>query len=122
MVHENPTQRPSASTLLHHPFICPDATKSKAQLRKELNREKFKNEMLQRKVKAYEETISKLDSPILNQQQSQTHQSQIRLLQTQTSLNSGTEFCKIKNFNIGTLNSSTSSASKFVRSYSSTLI
>jgi hypothetical protein len=63
MVHENPVQRPSASTLLHHPCLCPDANKSKAQLRKELNREKFKNELLQRQVKCYQEQISKLDSP-----------------------------------------------------------
>jgi hypothetical protein len=66
MVNENPVQRPSAGTLLHHPCICPDANKSKAQLRKELNREKFKNEMLQRQVKRYEEQISKLDSPLTN--------------------------------------------------------
>jgi len=64
MVDEDPTQRPSASTLVHHPCICPDSTKSKAQLRKELNQEKFKNEMLQRKVKKYEEQIHKLDSPL----------------------------------------------------------
>ena len=64
MIHEEPSQRPSASTLVHHPCICPDSTKSKAQLRKELNQEKFKNEMLQRKVKKYEEQIHKLDSPL----------------------------------------------------------
>jgi uncharacterized protein YktB (UPF0637 family) len=63
MIHENPVQRPSANTLIHHPCICPDATKSKAQLRKELNQEKFKNEMLQRKVKKYEEQINQIDSP-----------------------------------------------------------
>lgn len=64
MVAEDPSLRPSASTLVHHPCICPDSTKSKAQLRKELNQEKFKNEMLQRKVKRYEEQIHKLDSPL----------------------------------------------------------
>ena len=66
MVHEDPSQRPSAPTLVHHPCICPDSTKSKAQLRKELNQEKFKNEMLQRKVKKYEEHINKLDSPLVS--------------------------------------------------------
>jgi wee1-like protein kinase len=55
MIHENPTQRPSANTLVHHPCICPDATKSKAQLRQELNQEKFKNEMIQRKLKKNEQ-------------------------------------------------------------------
>lgn len=63
MVHQDPTQRPSASTLVHHPYICPDSKKTKSQLRKELNHEKFKNEILQRKVKKYEEQINKLDSP-----------------------------------------------------------
>lgn len=67
MVHEDPSQRPSASTLVHHPCICPDSTKTRAQLRKELNQEKFKNEMLQRKVKKYEEHIHKLDSPLATQ-------------------------------------------------------
>lgn len=64
MVHQDPAQRPSASTIVHHPSICPDSKKSKAQLRKELNHEKFKNEILQRKVKKYEEQINKLDSPL----------------------------------------------------------
>jgi hypothetical protein len=58
MINENPVLRPSASTLIHHPCICPDATKSKAQLRRELNQEKFKNEMLQRKVRKYEEQMN----------------------------------------------------------------
>jgi hypothetical protein len=58
MVDENPVARPSASTLIHHPCIVPDASKSKSQLRKELNQEKFKNEMLKRKVKIYEQQLS----------------------------------------------------------------
>jgi len=57
MVNENPVLRPSASTLVHHPCILPDANKSKAQLRKELNQEKFKNEMLQQQVKKYEQAL-----------------------------------------------------------------
>lgn len=65
MIDEEPTTRPTASTLVHHPCICPDANKTKAQLRKELNQEKFKNEMLQRKVQKYEQQINKLtDSPL----------------------------------------------------------
>lgn len=60
MVDEDPANRPSASTLVHHPCICPDANKTKAQLRKELNQEKFKNEMLQRKVQKYEQQMNKL--------------------------------------------------------------
>lgn len=57
MINGNPILRPSATTLIHHPCICPDASKNKAQLLKELNQEKFKNEMLQRKVREYEQKI-----------------------------------------------------------------
>ena len=63
MISEEPTKRPSASTLINHPCICPDAFKSKAQLRKELNQEKFKNEMLKQKVKIYEEQMVSQQSP-----------------------------------------------------------
>lgn len=62
MVSENPANRPSASTLVHHPCIVPDASKSKSQLRKELNQEKFKNEMLKRKVRKYEQQLSNTDT------------------------------------------------------------
>lgn len=55
MIHKNPVLRPSANTLVNHPCICPDAAKSKAQLRKELNQEKFKNEVLQQKLVKYEQ-------------------------------------------------------------------
>ena len=64
MVNENPVSRPSASSLVHHPCIVPDAGKSKSQLRKELNQEKFKNEMLKQKVKKYEQQLTKNDSPM----------------------------------------------------------
>ncbi|KAH6944818.1 hypothetical protein HPB50_005363 [Hyalomma asiaticum] len=50
MIQKVPTQRPSASSLLHHPVLVPNATKSRAQLRKELNAERFKNELLSRKL------------------------------------------------------------------------
>jgi len=62
MVSENAANRPSASTLVHHPCIVPDASKSKSQLRKELNQEKFKNEMLKRKVRKYEQQLSNADT------------------------------------------------------------
>lgn len=50
MVHPDPLQRPSASAIAQHPVLCPQAKKSKAQLRKELNEERFKNQMLSRKL------------------------------------------------------------------------
>lgn len=43
-------KRPSATALTQHPVLCPLAAKSKAQLRKELNAEKFKNEVLSREL------------------------------------------------------------------------
>ena len=64
MVHQDPAQRPSASTLVHHPFIYPDSAKSKAQLRKELNKQKFKNEILMQKVKKYQEQIQNISFPL----------------------------------------------------------
>ncbi len=48
MINPNALLRPSAVTLVHHPYICPSACKNKSQLLKELNQEKFKNELLQR--------------------------------------------------------------------------
>lgn len=50
MVHQDPMQRPSALAIAQHPVLCPQAKKSKAQLRKELNEERFKNQMLSRKL------------------------------------------------------------------------
>ena len=63
MISPKPLLRPSASTLSHHPCICPDSGKNKSQLMKELNQEKFKNEVLQKKVRQYEEQI-KVGSPL----------------------------------------------------------
>ncbi|KAL9984171.1 hypothetical protein ACROYT_G006438 [Oculina patagonica] len=51
MVDPVPNNRPSATALKQHPVLCPLAAKSKAQLRKELNAEKFKNEVLSRELK-----------------------------------------------------------------------
>lgn len=48
MVHPNPSSRPSAMAITHHPALCPQAQKSRAQLRKELNEERLKNEVLSR--------------------------------------------------------------------------
>ena len=107
MVDENPAQRPSCSTLLHHPAICPDANKSRSQLRIELKREKFKNEMLIRKVKIYVEQMSKLDSPDTS---SSTIQSSVT---TKTAF----KFSLLSKQRDGDQNSS-----KFPRSLSSSLI
>lgn len=50
MIHIDPEHRPSASELLQDPILVPHADKSKAQLRRELNTERFKCEMLAREL------------------------------------------------------------------------
>ena len=96
MIDVNPVVRPSASTPIHHPCIVPDASKSKSQLRKELNKEKFKNEMLKLKVQRYEQQLTNAkDSP----------------LATGTTING-------KKINLNAL----SNSSKIARSVSSTLL
>ena len=46
MTHPDVTQRPSASAILQEQVLSRSGIKSKIQLRKELNLEKFKNDML----------------------------------------------------------------------------
>nr|CAA12274.1 wee1-like kinase [Platynereis dumerilii] len=50
MAHPDPRARPSAAVLHQHPALCPFARKTRAQLRKELNEERFKNEVLTRQL------------------------------------------------------------------------
>jgi wee1-like protein kinase len=51
MIHSNPTMRPAASQILHHPALCPVGKKTRAQLHRELNAEKLKNEILSKQLK-----------------------------------------------------------------------
>ncbi|XP_066991438.2 wee1-like protein kinase [Anabrus simplex] len=50
MIHPNPAMRPSALNLMQHRALCPFGNKSKAQLRRELNAEKLKNEILSKQL------------------------------------------------------------------------
>ncbi|KAL3882485.1 hypothetical protein ACJMK2_028822 [Sinanodonta woodiana] len=50
MVQKNPQDRPSALSLLQCPVLCPQGRKTRAQLRKELNEERFKNQLLSQKL------------------------------------------------------------------------
>ncbi|ELU12710.1 hypothetical protein CAPTEDRAFT_226192 [Capitella teleta] len=50
MIKRVPAERPSAVMLVHNTALCPPGLKSKAQLRRELNAEKFKNEILKKKL------------------------------------------------------------------------
>ncbi|XP_014609345.1 PREDICTED: wee1-like protein kinase [Polistes canadensis] len=50
MIHPNPEMRPSAISLIQHRVLCPYGNKTKAQLRRELNAEKLKNEILSKQL------------------------------------------------------------------------
>ncbi|XP_011641526.1 wee1-like protein kinase [Pogonomyrmex barbatus] len=50
MIHPNPETRPSAVFLIQHRVLCPIGKKTKAQLRRELNAEKLKNEILSKQL------------------------------------------------------------------------
>lgn len=50
MIHPNPEMRPSAVSLMQHRVLCPIGKKTKAQLRRELNAEKLKNEILSKRL------------------------------------------------------------------------
>ncbi|XP_050391368.2 wee1-like protein kinase 1-A [Patella vulgata] len=50
MIHPDPKERPSALAVVQHPYLCPQLKKTKAQLRKELNEERFKNQILSRQL------------------------------------------------------------------------
>ncbi|XP_027207500.2 wee1-like protein kinase 2 [Penaeus vannamei] len=51
MVQTDPAARPSAAQLVHHNSFCPPTNKSRAELRRELNAERLKNEILSRQLK-----------------------------------------------------------------------
>jgi wee1-like protein kinase len=50
MIHPIPEMRPSAMSLIQHRVLCPFGNKTKAQLRRELNVEKLKNEILTKQL------------------------------------------------------------------------
>lgn len=52
MVHPNPETRPSAVSLVQHRILCPanNGSKKEAELRRELNAEKLKNEFLSKQL------------------------------------------------------------------------
>ncbi|XP_014228528.1 wee1-like protein kinase 1-A [Trichogramma pretiosum] len=50
MIHPNPEMRPSAVSLMQHRVLSPNGNKTKAQLRRELNAERLKNEILSKQL------------------------------------------------------------------------
>ncbi|XP_041354717.1 wee1-like protein kinase 1-A [Gigantopelta aegis] len=66
MISKDPRDRPSAQALTQHPLLCPQIQKTKAQLRKELNEERFKNQMLSKQLIEATEFITQV-TPLTSQ-------------------------------------------------------
>jgi wee1-like protein kinase len=67
MIHPNPEMRPSAISLIQHRVLCPFGNKSKAQLRRELNAEKLKNEILVKQLENAEKCFKSLPPNVIQQ-------------------------------------------------------
>jgi wee1-like protein kinase len=67
MIHPNPEMRPSSISLIQHRVLCPFGNKSKAQLRRELNAEKLKNELLAKQLKNAEKYFKSLPTSVIQQ-------------------------------------------------------
>lgn len=67
MIHPNPEMRPSAISLIQHRVLCPFGNKSKAQLRRELNAEKLKNEILAKQLENAEKCFKSLPTNVIQQ-------------------------------------------------------
>jgi wee1-like protein kinase len=67
MIHPNPEMRPSAISLIQHRVLCPFGNKSKAQLRRELNAEKLKNEILAKQLENAEKCFKSLPANLIQQ-------------------------------------------------------
>lgn len=51
MTHPNPDKRPSSVSIFNHPVFCMAPSKSKAELSRELQIERQRNEILKKKLK-----------------------------------------------------------------------
>jgi len=67
MIHPNPEMRPSAISLIQHRVLCPFGNKSKAQLRRELDAEKLKNEILSKQLENAEKCFKSLPTNVIQQ-------------------------------------------------------
>ncbi|XP_035212229.1 wee1-like protein kinase isoform X2 [Stegodyphus dumicola] len=59
MIHPDPEMRPSSAALVQNETLVPYACKTKEQLNKELNAEKFKNQLLSRELERASESLKK---------------------------------------------------------------
>jgi wee1-like protein kinase len=67
MIHPHPEMRPSAVSLIQHPVLSPFGNKSKAQLRRELNAEKLKNEILAKQLENAKKCFKSLPANLIQQ-------------------------------------------------------
>jgi wee1-like protein kinase len=67
MIHPNPEMRPTAVSLIQHRVLCPFGNKSKVQLRRELNAEKLKNEILAKQLENAEKCFKSLPTNVIQQ-------------------------------------------------------
>uniref|UniRef100_UPI00358E5209 wee1-like protein kinase n=2 Tax=Myxine glutinosa TaxID=7769 RepID=UPI00358E5209 len=65
MVSPEPERRPSSSDLVRHAALLPGSRKSSAQLRRELNAERFKNALLERELQKAQEACVQASSPVI---------------------------------------------------------
>lgn len=57
MMHPDPSERPSSTSIFDDPLLCPPDAKTKSQLNYELQKERKKNELLMRKLREMRKMI-----------------------------------------------------------------
>lgn len=62
MIHPNLLQRPTVQQVIQHRVLCPFGNKTKAQLRRELNAERLKNELLSKQLMEAAKCLKTLSS------------------------------------------------------------
>ena len=63
MIRPDPTKRPSAAEIVHDSTLCPYVNKTKAQLKRELNAERFRNQVLARQLEELQQSTGNSPSP-----------------------------------------------------------
>lgn len=61
MTHSDPNQRPSSTSIFHHPLLCPPDSKTKSQLNHEMQLLRNKNELLMRKLREAKKLLKSYD-------------------------------------------------------------
>ena len=63
MIRPDPLDRPTASDIVHDSTLCPYVNKTKAQLKRELNAERFRNQVLARQLEELQQATGNSPSP-----------------------------------------------------------